>query len=147
MSIAEELRTAGLTVVEGRQGIGRTEGVTEVVVSLTQTDAGAADDVNLVAAPARGVAYVERSGRVWLLADGPVVAGPATVWVAGLSGAALPAAQEDAVAVVTAVLAATYRLDAADPVADEPEADPEPEPEPAKPRKRAAKPDPMEEDE
>ena len=113
MSIADELRTAGLVVIEGRAGIGRTIGVSSVDVMATGTGKSheGADDINNVVTPARGVAYVERSGRVWLLADGPVNPGPAVVFQAQYRDEEV-AEQADAVAVVVAVLGAVYELSA-----------------------------------
>lgn len=115
MTIADELRTAGLVVIEGRAGIGRTFGVpgVDVVATGTGKSREGADDINNIVAPARGVAYVERSGRVWLLADGPVNPGPAVVFQAQYRDEEI-AEQADAVAVVVAVLGDVYALSATD---------------------------------
>lgn len=113
MSIADELRTAGLTVIEGRPGIGQTNAVSSIDVVATGTGKSheGADDINNVVSPARGVAYVERSGRVWLLADGPVMPGPAVVFQAQYRDDATDE-QTDATAVAVAVLGAVYGLSA-----------------------------------
>ena len=116
MDIASELRLAGLTVIEGRQGIGRTFGVAGIEVLPTKTGVSreGADDINDIVAPARGVAYIERSGRVWLLADGPVEVGAnALIYLAQYNGDPTEA-QADSLAVVLAVLEDTYALDTSD---------------------------------
>lgn len=116
-SIADELRTAGLTVVEGPAGIGRTDMVPGIETRLTETGEGhqGADDINNLVTPARGVAYVERTGRVWLLADGPVApAAPALVFVAAYREGNVTEAQNDALAVLDAVLGARYGIPAPD---------------------------------
>ena len=116
MDIASELRLAGLTVIEGRQGIGRTFGVADIEVLPTKTGASheGADDINDIVVPARAVGYIERSGRVWLLADGPVEVGAnALIYLAQYNGDPTEA-QADSLAVVLAVLEDTYALDASD---------------------------------
>ena len=118
MSIADDLRTAGLAVVETRRpNIGRTVGVSGVEVRSTGTGKAheGAADINNVVKPAGVVAYVERSGRVWLLADGPVDPGPAIVFEAQYRDDATDE-QADAVQVVLAVLEDHYALTGA-PVA------------------------------
>lgn len=74
MTITEQLREAGLTVADGSRPYGRTTDVDGIDVVLTKT--GADDqgtvDLNDIVIPARGAFYIERSGRVWRLADGPV---------------------------------------------------------------------------
>ena len=138
MDIASELRLAGLTVIEGRQGIGYSSGVTGIDVLATKTGASheGADDINDIVVPSRAVGYIERSGRVWLLADGPVVpASNALIYLAQYNGDPTKA-QADSLAVVLAVLEDTYALDGPDvdsvaadgdveANADEPEADEE----------------------
>tara|TARA_R110001632_G_scaffold1179_6_gene4804 strand:- start:197 stop:613 length:417 start_codon:yes stop_codon:yes gene_type:complete len=116
MDIASELRLAGLTVIEGRSGIGRTSQVAGIDVLPTKTGASheGADDINDIVAPARAVAYIERSGRVWLLAEGPVEVGSnALVYLAQYNGDPNEA-QADSLAVVLAVLGDAYALDASD---------------------------------
>lgn len=112
MSIADELRTAGLSVIEGRSGIGRTVGVSGVVSRITGTakTVRADSDLNDIVVPARGVAYIERSGRVWLLADGPVVGDEAVVWIAAYRESDITASQLDSLAAVEAALSAVYAL-------------------------------------
>jgi len=112
MSIAEELSTAGLVVIEGRRrGIGRTHNVAAVEVRQTRTGRSheGADDINSIVKPAGGVAYVERSGRVWLLADGPVKHGPAIVFSAEYRDDATDA-QADAISALVSVLSDAYGL-------------------------------------
>jgi len=116
MDIASELRLAGLTVIEGRAGIGQTSQVAGIEVLPTKTGAGheGADDINDIVVPARAVAYIERSGRVWLLADGPLEAGSnALVYLAQYNGDPNES-QADSLAVVTAVLGDAYALDASE---------------------------------
>lgn len=115
MDIGDELRTAGLTVITGREGIGRTTDVTSIAVESTKTGQASegAPDVNDIATPNRAVAYIERSGRVWLLAEGPVEGDTALVYVARYrDGDDLQGEQQDALDVVLAVLGAAYGLDA-----------------------------------
>jgi hypothetical protein len=114
MSIADDLQTAGLVVIETRRpNIGRTVGVSGVEVRSTNTGRSheGAGDINNVVKPAGGVAYVERSGRVWLLADGPVGHGPAVVYQAKYR-ADDELESDEAVAVVVAVLESVYAADA-----------------------------------
>lgn len=120
MNIASQLRLAGLTVIEGRAGIGRTFGVAGIDVLATKTGSSheGADDINDIVVPARAVAYIERSGRVWLLADGPVDVGSnAVVYVASYKGDPTDS-QTDSLAVVLAVLGDAYALDASDDDSD-----------------------------
>ena len=120
MDIASELRLAGLTVIEGRRGIGRTSNVAGIETVLTKTgaDAGVAADINDIVAPANGVAYIERSGRVWLLADGPVdIGSDAKVFIAQQKGKPNES-QKDSLAVLTAVLESVYAAVAPEVVAD-----------------------------
>ena len=114
--IAAELRLAGLDVIEGRHRRGRTVDVTGIAVRQTSTpkDAGAAPDVDLVRSHS-GTVYVERSGRVWLLALGPLgSATEATVWQAVAKSGKPTDAQADATDAVCAVLSAVYALDTTD---------------------------------
>ena len=130
MDIASELRLAGLTVVEGRQGIGRTSNVAGIDVVSTKTGAsyGIAADINDVVSPANGVAYIERSGRVWLLADGPVDSAPnALVFMAQQKGSSTDS-QKDSLAVVLAVLDAVYAPDAPPPAPEAPQVELESDP-------------------
>jgi len=109
MSIADELRTAGLDVIEGRP-YGRMTDVGGVDVLSTGTGRSheCADDINNIVTPARGTVYLERSGRVWLLADGPVGSDEnATVFLAQYRDEGSEE-QADALAVVLAVLDAAY---------------------------------------
>ena len=116
MDIASELRLAGLTVIEGRRGIGRTSNVAGIEVVLTKT--GPAADINDIVAPANGVAYIERSGRVWLLADGPVdIGSDAKVFIAQQKGKPNDS-QKDSLAALTAVLESVYAAVAPEVVAD-----------------------------
>jgi hypothetical protein len=118
MSIADDLQTAGLVVIETRRpNIGRTADVSGVEVRSTNTGKSheGAGDINNVVKPAGGVAYVERSGRVWLLADGPTQPGPAVVFEAQYRDDTTDE-QADAVQVVIAVLEDHYALTGA-PVA------------------------------
>jgi hypothetical protein len=114
MHIADELRTVGLTVIEGRSGIGRTTDVLGIETRATGTGKGEppADDVNLVAVPNRATAFIERSGRVWLLAAGPVAGQDnAIVYVAAYRESDINAEQDDALAVLYAVLGDVYGVD------------------------------------
>jgi hypothetical protein len=127
-SIVEELRQAGLTVIAGRTGIGRTYGVVKVesVITASGRSYEGAADLNELVTPSRGVAYVERSGRVWLLADGPVNGSAnAVVFVAAHKAGDIGDKQQDAVDVLTAVLETRYGID--DQAAAPPENDDEPE--------------------
>ena len=120
MDIASELRLAGLTVVEGRAGIGRTSNVSAIDVVLTKTGAGSgvAADINNIVSPAKGVAYIERSGRVWLLADGPVdFDSNALVFMAQQKGSPNDN-QKDSLAALLAVLEVVYDADAPETVSD-----------------------------
>tara|TARA_R110000823_G_scaffold1464_1_gene5659 strand:+ start:3495 stop:3911 length:417 start_codon:yes stop_codon:yes gene_type:complete len=116
MDIASELRLAGLTVIQGRAGIGHTFGVAGIDVLPTKTGVSheGADDINNIVAPARAVAYIERSGRVWLLADGPVEPNAnAVVYLATYKGDPTDS-QTDPLAVLLAVLGDAYALDTPD---------------------------------
>ena len=115
MDIASELRTAGLPVISGRSGIGMTFGVTCIETRITESAKAreGADDVNGVVSVEQAVAYVERSGRVWLLADGPIIPSTvAVVYVAAYRDSDVTEAQSEAVDVLLAVLGAAYGLDA-----------------------------------
>lgn len=119
MNIAEELQTAGLVVIEGRSGIGVTTNVTGIDVVATGTGQSheGADDLNNIVMPARAVAYIERGGRVWLLQDGPVMPGPAVVYLAQYRDDPTEA-QADSLAVVLAVLGDVYGLSTPEPSPD-----------------------------
>jgi hypothetical protein len=130
MSIASELRLAGLTVVEGREGRGQASHVAGIDVVPTKTGVGygIAADINNIVSPADGVAYIERSGRVWLLADGPLVAGSkALVFVAQQKGSPNDQ-QKDSLAAVLAILEVVYATDAPESVSDALESEIEPDP-------------------
>ena len=129
MSVADQLRTASVVVIEGRGGIGMTVGVAGIDVTPTDTGKSheGADDLNSIVMPARGVAYIERGGRVWVLADGPVIPGPAVVYLAQYRDDPTEA-QADSLAVVLAVLGDVYGLDAPAPVADTADGDTDPDP-------------------
>lgn len=130
MDIASELRLAGLTVVEGRQGIGRTSNVAGIDVVSTKTGAGygIAADINDVVSPAGGVAYIERGGRVWLLADGPVDLAPNALVFMAQQKSSPTDNQKDSLAVVLAVLDAVYAADAPPPAPDAPQVESESNP-------------------
>jgi hypothetical protein len=117
-ALADELRMAGLVVVKGRSGIGRTASVSDIEVRPTGTgkDASPAADVNKVVSPARAVAFVERTGRVWLLANGPQgTDATAVVFLAQYrAGDEVPEVQADALAALLAVLGGLYGLEAPD---------------------------------
>ena len=130
MDIASELRLAGLTVVEGRAGIGRTSNVAgiDVVSTKTGTGYGIAADINDIVAPAGAVAYIERGGRVWLLADGPVdLDSNAVVFMAQQKNSPTDK-QKDSLAVVLAVLDAVYAADAPPPAPEAPQVELESDP-------------------
>lgn len=120
MDIASELRLAGLTVVEGQRGRGRTSNVAGIDVVPTKTGIGhgVAADINDIVSPAKGVAYIERNGRVWLLADGPVVPdAKALVFVAQQKGSPNDQ-QKDSLAVLVAVLESVYVANVSESVSD-----------------------------
>jgi hypothetical protein len=119
MNIAEQLRIAGVVVIEGRAGIGLTVGVDGIDVLATGTGQSheGADDINNIVTPARAVAYIERDGRVWLLADGPVMPGPAVVYLAQYRDAPT-VEQGDVLDVLVAVLGDVYGLSAPNPASD-----------------------------
>lgn len=123
MSLADDLETANVAVVKGRRRIGRPASAVEFVLTNTGKSNEGADDVNNIAMPARATAYVERSGRVWVLADGPVSPGPAVVYVAAYKTKDQTEAQNDSIAVISALIGSA---DIAEP---EPEPEPETEPE------------------
>lgn len=117
MDIAAELRLAGLTVITGRRGIGRRTGVVGVTSKITGTGQKqeGTSDLNDMVIPSRAVGYIERSGRVWLLADGPVGdAEAAVIYLAAHRADSVTDAQTDSLAAVEAVLSGVYGLDGAD---------------------------------
>lgn len=105
MSLADDLRTAGVIVIEGRPGRGRPGNSINVVLTNTGKANEGADDINNIVMPAGAMAYIERSGRVWLLADGPLTPGDSVVYVAAYKAADQTEEQDDAVAVLTALIA------------------------------------------
>lgn len=123
--IAEKLRAANIVVIEGRP-VGRTTGVQSIDVRWTDSrpeDQGA-PDLNGVVAQQVGAFYIERGGRVWMLAQGPRGGQlSALVFMAGSEDDATDE-QTDTLAALLAILGDVYALDAATP-----EPDPEPEPE------------------
>lgn len=70
MSLTEELQLAGLTVIEGRD-VGRTTAVSGFVVIYTGQDFGHSDELNVVCTAADASFFIDRSNRVWKLANGP----------------------------------------------------------------------------
>jgi hypothetical protein len=136
--IADELRLAGLKVIEGRD-VGRLTDVKGVDVKPTGRPASevASVVVNEVVAPARGAFFIERSGRVWMLASGPVGdQSRALVFVAGESEADRSEDASDALAALLAVLSGAY---GEMPERPEPPSDVTEEPPPSPPRKRPTK--------
>lgn len=129
MNIADELRTAGLVVIEGRSGIGVTANVTgiDVLATVTGQSHEGADDLNNIVMPARAVAYIERTGRVWLLQDGPVQPGPAVVYLAQYRDEPTDE-QADSLAVLSAVLEDAYGLSTPEPALDAANGELEPDP-------------------
>lgn len=116
MDIGDELRTAGLTVITGTPGIGHKAESLVTKITGTGVARGGAQDLNEIVTPARGVVYVERDGRVWLLADGPVAEDvEAMIWVAAYRVEDITDKQHDTLAVVEAVLSAAYGIDGPEP--------------------------------
>ena len=75
----------------------------------TRKSNGAAADLNDIVIPACPVGFVERSGRVWLLADGPIGdEAKAVVYVAANNAGEYTKAQDEAIAVLDAVLSTAY---------------------------------------
>lgn len=109
MSMADELRAVGLVVLAHHRR-GHTEGVEAIRVELTGTGVQheGAEDINSLRLSDRAVAYVERSGRVWLFADGPLSGSEALVVQAAHREATEE--QEDATAALLAVLEDAYGL-------------------------------------
>ena len=72
MSIAKQLEDAGVEVIQGRPGRGHPP--TGLTFDVTGTGQGTspADDINELMLADKAMMYVERDGRVWLLADGPL---------------------------------------------------------------------------
>ena len=138
--IADELRLAGLDVIEGR-GVGRLDRVMGVDIEDSGTPEGTPVSrvINEIANPKRAAFVVERSGRVWMLAQGPVGDQMrALVLVAAPSAADRTEDQADALAALLAVLDTVYENPEPSPLERDGEivnADPETKP----PRKRATK--------
>lgn len=120
MDIATQLRLAGLTVVTGREGIGRTTGVDGIESKITGTGASheGSSDLNDMVIPARAVGYIERSGRFWYLADGPVEGNVAVIFLAAHRADGITEAQTDALSAVEAVLGDVYGLPGPDGLPD-----------------------------
>lgn len=81
MSLADELRTAGIDVIEGRRARRGFPTASGIDVELTGTGQGVegADDINTLGLIDRALAYVQRSGRVWVFARGPLNPGPVVI--------------------------------------------------------------------
>jgi len=112
MDVAAELRVANLVVIPGRTGIGNPSAAQSIERHITGTpkaDEGASD-LNGIVIPARAVAYIERSGRVWTLADGPVLGNVAVIYVAAYREGDITDEQNDAAEIVAAVLSVAYDL-------------------------------------
>jgi hypothetical protein len=119
--IASQLRLAGLVVLEGR-GMGRTVNVEAIETHVTGTGITheGAGDINELLLADQAVAYIERSGRTWLLNVGPTGDDDvARVWFAAPSRNKITSDQDDAYAVVHAVLADHYGLPADEGDTDE----------------------------
>jgi hypothetical protein len=117
-AVIDQLAAAGFDVIEPCKGCprGHREGVTsiDVAVTGTGTKTRVADDVNAVRVTSPvATAYVERSGRIWLLADGPTSGTAAVVYVAASSTSKITKDQDAAVAALTDALADWFGLDAA----------------------------------
>jgi hypothetical protein len=133
MDIAAELRSVGVDVITGprpRGSDGTVGGVVETWIAVEQT---ATVDLNAVVIPENGHFYVERSGRVWVFANGPRLGedGVVGVWLAGTADDA-PTAQITALEALRGVLgqgtepeAKPKRRAAAKKTDDEPEEDDE----------------------
>lgn len=117
MSLADELRLAGLVVLEGRSGRGQRATSISTEITGTGQEREGADDINTLGLNDSAVCYVERSGRVWLLADGPLN-GSETAVVKIAAHRKTTEAQDDAVAALLAVLGEFYGLDAPKSVPD-----------------------------
>ncbi len=110
MSIADELRVANVVTIEGRSGRGHTSNVDRIVVEDSgTTGADPSGDINSLGLIDRAVAYVERTGRVWVLADGPLGSSSEAVVVVGSTGDRTDE-QTESLAVLDAVLGAAYGL-------------------------------------
>lgn len=110
-AVAGLLGNGGLTVVEGSTGSGNPRQVEtiDVVNTLTSSQRDAARDVDDIIHGELGVALVQRSGVVWLLADGPVHdPARAVVYVAAGEDEELTDAQVQALDVLVPVLEAYF---------------------------------------
>lgn len=112
MSLADDLRTAGLVVVEGRPFGSPDASSIDVKITGTGQSLDGADDVNEIVVPRRGQFYVRRSGEVWMLAVGPSDGGAARVFVAAYRDDSITDEQQDALDALLAVLSVAYGLDA-----------------------------------
>lgn len=100
----EALRTAGLNVIAG-QGLGApmADGI-DIVLTQTNWEGDGSADLNGIVARKGGLAYVRRSGEVWLLHAGPLTGGRAVIFVGAENEDAVNEVQADAVKVLLAVL-------------------------------------------
>lgn len=120
-TVTDTLRADGHYVNARRWGTGAAGSVTGVEVKRTGTGAsfdGPLDLSNTVL-PAGGVAYIQRTGLVWLVSEGPTEGTIADVWVAGTAKGKLTDEQKAVVDRVVAVLAETYGVSESKPTSAE----------------------------
>lgn len=114
--IQDALIEAGLNVVTGRHLGGRTTGVRSVDVALTGTDPSqdGVRDLEAVVKPSKAAFYVQRNGKLWVLADGPLTADrdTAVVFVAAQGQHDVNQHQQAVLATLLDVLHAAYGLGA-----------------------------------
>ncbi len=120
MTLADELRTAGLIVLEGRGGRGN-DSAPSIDIIHSGLDRPPAEEINSLGLVEHAMAYVEANGRVWLLANGPLGSGPATIVVGGTQEE-MPPAQADAVAALESILSVHLSVPAPDTPSDAPDA-------------------------
>lgn len=119
MHLGDEIRATGLVVLEGRaRGRGTAPRSIEIERSGTDKDADPAEVINAGLLADKYVAVIERSGRVWLFAEGPLVGTAARLLLLGPDKGKVPAAQQEAADTVAAVLEGRYEISAADGAAE-----------------------------
>lgn len=126
-AVAGQLADGGVTVIEGSTGSGNPRQVEtiDVVNTLTSLERDPARDVDDIIHGELGVALVQRSGVVWLLADGPVHdPARAVVYVAAAEDEEMTDAQVQALDVLIPVLEGFFAENRA------------PEPKPDKPARK-----------
>lgn len=112
--LIDALRAGGYAVVPPCKSCptGYADRATRIAVAVTGLSAehDGADEVNALTAKGveRPVAYIERNGRIWLLADGPLVGDEAVVYLGAYRESAATEEQLDAQGALVDVLTAFY---------------------------------------